>query len=1075
MAPTGSVKALVDLLNHFLLDAHGRSRRIVLMVDEAQNLDADVLEQVRLLTNLETATQKLLQIILIGQPELREVLARPELRQLAQRITGRYHLEALKKDETIAYVRHRARVAGATRDLFTAGAQRELHRLSSGVPRIINVIADRALLGAYTLEEPIVNGALVRRAASEVYGRPVLAPWMRWLAIGGAATGVALLGLVLWRAWPALDGSEPAGRRRECRGAAQSAARGVAARGARRRARQGCGIDGPRHRLRFAVLPVGRRVPAGWRRRLRPGAGQGLVLRVAAWLGRAAQADQPAGHPVAGRRRGRRAPGRAGGARHRRRAAPRRRRTRRACRSRSSPTTGSANSSCCGARRAPGCARCAPACAATTCAGCGRGLQQLSGLPTGADGDYFDAELELLVENFQRSRRLAVDGVAGLQTQLVLDCRARHARHADARARRAAGGRMSFILDALRKSEIERQRQSGPSMAEFPVAREDRRLPVALIAIGFLLAVNLAVVLFFMLRGEREPDPDAAPAGAAVKRLPRNPPDGEHGRDARAADRAPIDSSASRRYSRSRRRSITSDPRHSRPMRRTRRCCRTRRTRAPPSSTATHRRARTPSGDAAAGPPRTVGGPARLRGRSREARRVHQRPPLHAGRADRRGSRGRGNHAAKASCCRIAADGSSCRGSSRGAPMNDAVAPILALDGAKLAAALRTGIHRLISREEVINKINVFPVPDGDTGTNLALTLQAVLAALRDGPGAARGPAPDARRRRGARRRARQLRCDPRAVPARRRRSRGDAGRSHDRPVRGRHGRRRDVRAGVARRAARGHDPHGDRGLCRGGRRRGTRRRRRLPAAVPQRARRCARVSRGDAREARDAPARQRGGRRRARLRRIGRWHDGLLRNRRRARGRRRDPVALRRHGDGRLAGRPRAPLVHGVHHHRRCDRPSPPARAGVPARLQPGRRRHAQQGAAARAHQRAAARLRPRRAASAPSAARKPTTCSGSRRWRTTPRGGASPSSRIPRPTCRSRCSRRSTCTWCRCGSISARRATSTRSGCPPRNSSACSRRVPCIPRPRSRRPAISGAHSSSSARTIRPWCTSA
>ena len=125
----GSVKALVDLLTHFLLDAHGRSRRIVLMVDEAQNLDADVLEQVRLLTNLETATQKLLQIILIGQPELREVLARPELRQLAQRITGRYHLEALKKDETIAYVRHRVRVAGATRDLFTAGAQRELHRL----------------------------------------------------------------------------------------------------------------------------------------------------------------------------------------------------------------------------------------------------------------------------------------------------------------------------------------------------------------------------------------------------------------------------------------------------------------------------------------------------------------------------------------------------------------------------------------------------------------------------------------------------------------------------------------------------------------------------------------------------------------------------------------------------------------------------------------------------------------------------------------------------------------------------------------------------------------------------------
>ena len=197
-----SVKSLVDILTHFLLDAHGRNRRIVLMVDEAQNLDADVLEQVRLLTNLETATQKLLQIILIGQPELREVLARPELRQLAQRITGRYHLEALRKGETLAYIRHRLRVAGATREIFTAGAMRELHRLSGGVPRIINVIADRALLGAYTREQHEVDGALVRRAAAEVYGRPVLAPWVHWSAIGSAAAGAALLALFLWRLVP---------------------------------------------------------------------------------------------------------------------------------------------------------------------------------------------------------------------------------------------------------------------------------------------------------------------------------------------------------------------------------------------------------------------------------------------------------------------------------------------------------------------------------------------------------------------------------------------------------------------------------------------------------------------------------------------------------------------------------------------------------------------------------------------------------------------------------------------------------------------------------------------------------
>ncbi len=199
---TDSVKTLVDLLTHFLLDAHGRGRRIVLMVDEAQNLSADVLEQVRLLTNLETATQKLLQIILIGQPELRAMLAQPELRQLAQRVTGRYHLEALRRTETLAYLRHRLRVAGATRELLTPAALRELHRLSSGVPRIINVIADRALLGAYTREQHRVTGALVRRAASEVYGRPVLPPWLRYAAFAGAGAGVVLLSVVLWRSFP---------------------------------------------------------------------------------------------------------------------------------------------------------------------------------------------------------------------------------------------------------------------------------------------------------------------------------------------------------------------------------------------------------------------------------------------------------------------------------------------------------------------------------------------------------------------------------------------------------------------------------------------------------------------------------------------------------------------------------------------------------------------------------------------------------------------------------------------------------------------------------------------------------
>ena len=194
----GSVKLLMDLIGRRLLDTHARGRRVVLIVDEAQNLSAHTLEQVRLLTNLETATTKLLQIILIGQPELRDLLSRPELRQLAQRITARYHLNPLSQDETAGYVKHRMRVAGATAEAFTPAALREVHRLSGGVPRIINVICDRALLGAFTHEDHRVSGKLVRDAATEVYGRPMPAPWLRWAIVGAIAGAVLLVAIGLW-------------------------------------------------------------------------------------------------------------------------------------------------------------------------------------------------------------------------------------------------------------------------------------------------------------------------------------------------------------------------------------------------------------------------------------------------------------------------------------------------------------------------------------------------------------------------------------------------------------------------------------------------------------------------------------------------------------------------------------------------------------------------------------------------------------------------------------------------------------------------------------------------------------
>lgn len=204
--PRGSIKALIDALNRHLLKAHSEGRRTILVVDEAQNLAPDVLEEVRLLTNLETSKQKLLQIILIGQPELRELLARNDLRQLAQRITGRYHLEPLSREEADQYIEHRLKVAGALGEVFDNGARREVFRLSQGVPRLINVICDRALLGAYSQGSRTVNRRLVRRAAREITGEPEIStsPGWVWPALGTVTAVIVALGV--WLAW---DGRLP--------------------------------------------------------------------------------------------------------------------------------------------------------------------------------------------------------------------------------------------------------------------------------------------------------------------------------------------------------------------------------------------------------------------------------------------------------------------------------------------------------------------------------------------------------------------------------------------------------------------------------------------------------------------------------------------------------------------------------------------------------------------------------------------------------------------------------------------------------------------------------------------------
>ncbi len=190
---TNSIKTLVDALNRHLLKVHAQGRRTVLIIDEAQNLEINVLEQIRLLTNLETAKQKLLQIVLIGQPELQELLERPDLRQLKQRITARYHLTPLSEAETKAYVQHRLQRAGRTTPLFTPAALKTVHRLSGGVPRLTNIICERSLLAAYAVQSPQIGPGIVRKAAIESTGKE-----RRWpLQAAAVVAGLAVFGVIL--------------------------------------------------------------------------------------------------------------------------------------------------------------------------------------------------------------------------------------------------------------------------------------------------------------------------------------------------------------------------------------------------------------------------------------------------------------------------------------------------------------------------------------------------------------------------------------------------------------------------------------------------------------------------------------------------------------------------------------------------------------------------------------------------------------------------------------------------------------------------------------------------------------
>ena len=191
-----STRLLVDGLNRYLLDAHMRGERVVVVIDEAQNLSPEALEQVRLLTNLETSKEKLLQIVLLGQPELRELLQRRNLRQLAQRITARYHLSPLGPKDTHLYIRHRMQIAGAQRNPFRRNAMNALYQRSQGIPRLINIIADRSLVAAFANERLDVTARMVHEAANEVQLGERQVKRVRWPWLAGALGVLAVTALL---------------------------------------------------------------------------------------------------------------------------------------------------------------------------------------------------------------------------------------------------------------------------------------------------------------------------------------------------------------------------------------------------------------------------------------------------------------------------------------------------------------------------------------------------------------------------------------------------------------------------------------------------------------------------------------------------------------------------------------------------------------------------------------------------------------------------------------------------------------------------------------------------------------
>jgi len=200
-AQNGTKGDHLHLLYESLIESYKNKERVVLIIDEAQGLNPSLLEEIRLLSNLETAKSKLLQIILVGQPELDETLSLQGFRQLRQRVNMRYHLPPLSENETNEYIEKRLRIAGGRNPIFTKRALKEIYQRSKGIPRLVNILCDNSLLTGHAQDQKVVDKKMIREAAKDLHLEVNRLPQRYWYGIAGVAIIIFLLLVAYKTSW----------------------------------------------------------------------------------------------------------------------------------------------------------------------------------------------------------------------------------------------------------------------------------------------------------------------------------------------------------------------------------------------------------------------------------------------------------------------------------------------------------------------------------------------------------------------------------------------------------------------------------------------------------------------------------------------------------------------------------------------------------------------------------------------------------------------------------------------------------------------------------------------------------